>query len=148
MNQSLIYHGGGYGGGGGFPAGGGSVINPFIAFNSSEGNSSTTSATFVNKCTLNFSATSGVRYRIDFYGEIEVPADEDGEIQGTVGGTQVVFCHFRNLPYATRWSQMNGAFYIDSTLTGTVTVNIDYRSGYGAGNKTIRRARILVTRVD
>lgn len=148
MNQTRIYHGGGAGSGGGFGGGGGAVINQFIAFGSSEVQSPTTNMAFQNKLSVPFVATLGVRYKIEFYGEIQVPADEDGEIQGTVNGTQVCFSHFRDPPFATRWDSMNSSFWIDTTLNGAVTVNIDWRNGFGAAAKIIRRARILVTRVD
>lgn len=144
--QSLIYHGGSAVKKG-WPTTA-AAITQYIADGASEGNSSTTSAVFQNKLSVPFVATLGVRYKITFYAEIEVPADEDGEIQGTVNGTQYVFCHFKNLPFATRWSQMNGGHYLSTTLNGAITVNIDWRNGFGGGNKTIRRARILVVRID
>lgn len=114
---------------------------------SSEGVSGTTSATWQNKLLVSFTATLGVRYQIHTYLEVEVPADEDGEAQVTINTVEYMFMHFKNLPYATRWSQMNGAFYQSNALNGNQDIRINWRSGYGAGTKNIRRARILVTRV-
>lgn len=148
MNRASIYHGGGFGGCGGFGSAGGAVATHYIASGASEAESSTTSGTFVNKLTVNFAATAGIRYLIHAYCEIGGVADEDVEAQMTINATQYAFAHFKNPPYATRYCQFEGTFYESNALSGAQAVTLDYRSGYGAGLKYIRRARILVTRID
>lgn len=147
MNQAAIYHGGGMGGGGGFGSGG-AVATHYINSGASEAESSTTSAVMVNKLTVNFAATAGIRYLIQAYCEIGAVADEDVEAELTINGTQYAFAHFKNPPYATRYCQFEGTFYESNALAGAVAVALNWRSGYGAGLKYIRRARILVTRID
>lgn len=130
----------------GWPALASGPVLIYVADGSSEGSSGTTSATWVNKLLVSFTATNGVRYHIHTYLELEVPADEDGEAQVTLNTVEIMFMHFKNLPYATRWSQMNGAFYQSNALSGNQDVRINWRSGYGAGTKNIRRARILIAK--
>ncbi|NIV10541.1 MAG: hypothetical protein GWN62_04360 [Aliifodinibius sp.] len=137
----------GWGGTGyrGWPiATGGSAIC-YVADGSSEGVSGTTSGTFVQKLLVSFTAVLGVRYHIHSYLELEAPDDEDVEGEVTINTVQYAFCHFKNYPYATRWSQMNGAFYQSNALSGNQDIRINWRNGFGAGTKNIRRARILVT---
>lgn len=122
---------------------------PFIASGTAEGESYTTSATFQQKLRVTFTATTGTRYLIQWYFEMYAYDDEDCEVQVELNDTtQIGFAHFKNLPYAARWAQCNGGMYFSTTLNGTINVDIDWRNGYGSGNKGIRRARIFVTRVD
>jgi hypothetical protein len=122
---------------------------PYIASGVSEGESYTASSTWVQKLRVSFSATLGVRYLIQWYFEMWATSDEDAEVQVELNDTtQIAFSHFKNQPYADRWAQCNGGLYFSTTLDGTTDIDIDYRNGYGAGNKGIRRARIIVTRVD
>jgi hypothetical protein len=116
----------------------------YVASGESEAVSGTTDSAFQQKLLVNFTATLGVRYIIHTYCEIESPADEDAEAQVTINTVEQMFMHFKNLPYATRWAQMNGAFYHSNNLNGSQDVRINWRNGYGAGTKNIRRARILV----
>lgn len=115
-----------------------------VASDTSESESVTTSSSWVNKLTVVFPATLGKMYMINSYCEIGSVADEDVEGRLAVSGVEQAFAHFKNQPYAERWSQMNGAFYLSDALTGNITVTIDYRNGYGAGNKKIRRARLAI----
>lgn len=148
MNQANIYHGGGFGGCGGFPATGPLPLTRFVNSASSEGTSGTTSATFQLKTSLSFTAVTGTKYLIQGYCEIEAPADEDTEAQLTIGGTEYCFSHWRNPPYATRWYSWNTGWYYSNALNGSITVAINWRNGYGAGTKNIRRARLIVLIVD
>lgn len=122
---------------------------PYIASGVSEAASYTASSSWVQKLRVSFSATLGVRYLIQWYFEMWATADEDAEVQVELNDTtQIGFAHFKNLPYSDRWAQCNGGMYFSTVLSGTTNIDIDYRNGYGAGNKGIRRARIFVTRVD
>jgi len=122
---------------------------PWVAEGTSEGESYSTNPVYIQKLRVSFSATLGVRYRIEWYFEIYSPADEDIVAQVELNDTtQIAKSWFRNGPYASRWAQCNGGLYFSDTLSGTVTVDIDYQNAYGFGSKGIRRARILVTRVD
>jgi hypothetical protein len=116
----------------------------------SEAESSTTSTDWQEKLTVSFTATLGVRYRIDYTFEINAYQEED--VDGRVEiNNSLIICerHFKNFsPYSTLWGEGCGGFYITDSLSGAVTVDIDYKNGYGTGAKIIRRARLLVTRVD
>lgn len=146
---SKIYHGGGVSKSG-FPASSTPAppVTYLIASGVSEADSITTDMAYVNKLTVNFVATLGVMYLINAYCELNSVADEDVESQMTINGTEYLFAHFKNQPYATRWCQWEGGFYFSDALNGAQEVKINWRNGYGAGNKTIRRARIIVTRID
>lgn len=146
---SRIYHGGSASGGSGYSGSGAApAITPFITYGNSEAESTTVDMAFVNKLTVSFVATLGVRYKIDYYCEVFSAADEDVEAQVTINTVECSFAHFKNAPYADRWAQFNGGFCFHDNLNGAVDVEINFRSGYGAGDKKIRRARILITRVD
>ena len=129
----------------GWPNLGGASGMCYVASGSSEGVSGTTNAAFQQKLLVSFTATSGIRYHIHGYLEIECPADEDGEAELTINTVQQGFMHFKNLPYAVRWAQMNGCFYQSNALSGNQDVRLNWRNGYGAGTKNIRRARLLIT---
>lgn len=129
----------------GWPSSGSSTGMCYVTSGSSEGVSGTTNAAFQQKLLVSFTATLGIRYHIHGYLELECPADEDGEAELTINTVQQCFMHFKNLPYATRWAQMNGCFYQSNALSGNQDVRINWRNGYGAGTKNIRRARILIT---
>ncbi len=148
MNQASIYHGGGFGGCGGFNNPGGGPLTRFVNAASSEGVSGTTSAVFQLKINLNFTAVLTTKYLIQGYCELESPADEDAEAQLTIGGVEYCFSHWRNPPYATRWYSWNTGWYYSNALNGSTTVAINWRNGFGAGTKNIRRARIIVLIVD
>lgn len=117
----------------------------YVNSGSSEADSNTTSGTFQQKLLVSFTATLGVRYHIHGYCEIFAQDDQDVEAELTINTVQYCFSHFKNPPYADRWAQFNGAFYQDNTLNGNQDVRINWRNGYGAGAKYIRRARILIT---
>jgi len=138
----------GWGGTGyrGWPiASGGAGSMCYVNSGESEGVSGTTSATFQLKLLVSFTAVLGVRYYIHTYCEVESPADEDAEGQVTINTVEQMFMHFKNLPFATRWSQMNGALYQSNALSGNQDIRINWRNGFGGGTKNIRRARILIT---
>ena len=125
------------------------MIYPYIVDGASEGESYTTSVTFVQKLRVSFTAVLGVRYRIDYNLETFCQDEEDVKAQVQLNdSTDIGFHHFRNGPYADRWSQMNSGFYISDALSGNIDVDIDWRNAYGSGAKGIRRARVIVTRVD
>lgn len=109
-----------------------------------EGEHETTSDVMVEAIDLDIVATMGLIYIVNFYGEIYAPADEDVEIEATINGFQHSFGHFKNQPYDARWAQMNGGFWLDNEQGGPTNLAINFRSGYGAGIKKIRRTRILV----
>lgn len=122
---------------------------PFIAYGDSEAASYTTSASWQQKLRVSFTATLGVQYKITWYFEMYAVADEDVEVQVELDDTnQVAESKFRNPPFANRWAQCNGGFYFADNLSGNVDVDIDYKSGFGVGQKGIRRARLIITRVD
>jgi hypothetical protein len=127
---------------------------PFVAYDENEAELMYTTMTYTERLKVTFTAVAGVYYRIDYSFELFCTADEDNEAQCTVeigggGQTEIGFSHFKNAPYADRWSQMpSGMKYYLGTLTGTIDVRLNYRNGYGAGDKGIRRARIAITRVD
>lgn len=125
------------------------VYYPFIAYGTSEGESFTTSATFVEKLRVDFTATLGVKYRIDYTFENYKVADEDVRSRVQINDTNTI-CEsdWKNQPYADRWNTGTGGFYLSDTLSGATHVDIDWRNKYGTGDAGIRRARILVTRVD
>lgn len=109
-----------------------------------EGEHETDSATMVQAISLSIPAVVGVLYIVNFYGEIYAPADEDVEIEAAVNGAQHSFGHFKNQPYDARWAQMNGGFWLDNEQGDPMVCTINFRNGYGAGIKKIRRTRILV----
>jgi hypothetical protein len=146
---SKIYHGGGIGKGG-FPASSTPAppITHYVASGESEGESITTNVDFVNKLTVTFNATLGVRYMIQACCEIGAVQDEDVKVQLTINGTEYMTGLLKNFPYTTGYGQWNGSFYQSNTLTGAQEIKINWRNAYGAGNKYIKRARILITRID
>ncbi len=147
MTTSNIYHGGSSCKKG-WTGGGGGGVGQYINYGSSEGVSTTTNAAWQNKLLVSFTAVLGVRYKIEGYCEIFAVADEDVEAELTINTVRYAFSHFKNPLYADRWTQWNGCFYVDNTLTGNQDVRINWRSGFGGGNKSIQRARILITRLD
>jgi hypothetical protein len=122
--------------------------SPYVADGSSEGESSTTSGTYQQKLRVTTpSLTSGVRYKIEYQFETGVTADSDIAFRVQLDNTTTI-CEgvFKNHPYATRYEIQSG-FYFSTTLSGVVDIDVDYYLGYGS-TAYIRRARILVTRVD
>lgn len=117
----------------------------YVNSGSSEGVSTTTNAAFQNKLLVSFTATNGVRYWIQGYCEIFAVADEDVEAELTINTVQYCFSHFKNPLYADRWAQWNTGWYESNALSGNQDIRINWRNGFGAGNKSIRRARILIT---
>lgn len=145
---SKIYHGGGIGGGNGYQSGGAAPVTSYYVIDgASEAESITTNAVFQQKLLVSFAATLGVRYKIEGYCELGAAADEDAEAELTINTVQYCFAHYKNLPYATRYCQFEGCFYISNALTGNQDIRLNWRNGYGAGDKYIRRARILVTKL-
>lgn len=123
-----------------------SWVSHYVNSGTSEAESSTTSGTYQTKLTVTQTYTSGVRYRIDYQFEIGATGDADADYRVTVGGTTVMEGIFRNYPYATRYMAVSG-FYFSTTLSGSVSTLVQYNMGYG-GTAYIRRARVLVARVD
>lgn len=125
-------------------------FDPYVAHNTAESQQSTSSATYVQMLRCTFTAETDVRYKIEFYFEMNAPVDEDADAQVQINDTDTI-CEacFKNFsPYTERWNDGTGGHYITDSLSGTVNVDIDFKSGYGAGTKYIRRCRILVTRCD
>lgn len=126
----------------------GSVLSAaYITDGASEGESSTTSGTFQQKLLVSFTATNGVRYKIDAYAECNAPADQDVEWQLTINGTEYCFGYHKSHSYAATWNKWNAGFYVSNSLSGTIDLKINWRNSYGANAKIIRRARILVTQI-
>lgn len=121
----------------------------YVNSGASEAESSTTSSSFQQKLRVTFTATSGVRYLIMWYFELGKAADEDCEGRVQLNDTTTICTpYFKNLPYATRYNDGCGGFYLSSSLSGTVNVDADYRAAYGAGSAYIRAARLSVYRVN
>jgi hypothetical protein len=123
---------------------------PYIADAADETESSTTSSDWVQKVRCTFTATSGARYKIEWYFEQNSYMEEDIDSRVQINDTTTI-CegHFKNFSaYTELWEENVGGFYITTGLSGTVNVDIDFKSGYGTNAKKIRRARILITRID
>jgi hypothetical protein len=125
---------------------------PYIAYAVDESQTNITTETWQQKLRCTFTATAGVRYRIDFYFELNAYQDEDVEAQVQINDAAVIPTiaehHFKSSPYSSLWNCGDGGFFVTDALSGTVNVDIDFQNGYGTHTKSIRRARILVTRVD
>jgi hypothetical protein len=125
---------------------------PFIAYGVSESQSDITTETWTQKLRVTFDATLDVRYRIDFYFELNAYQDEDVEARVQINDAAVIPTiaehHFKSSQYSSLWNCGDGGFFVTDALSGTVNIDIDFQNGYGSNTKSIRRARILVTRVD
>lgn len=122
---------------------------PYIASGSDDTETTFTSASWAQKLRVSFDATSGVRYLIQWYFEMNAYTGED--IDGRVqlnDTTDLAEVHFKSSDYSTLWNGGDGGMFFSDSLSGTQNIDIDYKSGYGSNDKKIRRARILITRVD
>jgi hypothetical protein len=122
---------------------------PYIASGSDETETTFTTTDWTQKLRVSFSATLGVRYLIQWYFEMNAYTGEDIDARVQLNDTtDIAVVHFKSSDYSTLWNGGDGGMYFSDSLSGTIDVDIDYKNGYGANDKKIRRARILVTRVD
>jgi hypothetical protein len=122
---------------------------PFVASGSDDTETTFTTTDWTQKLRVTFTATTGVRYLIQWYFEMNAyqGQDIDGRVQ--INDTiDIAVVHFKATDYSTVWNGGDGGLYFSTALSGTVNVDIDYKNGYGANDKKIRRARIFITRVD
>lgn len=119
----------------------------YIVDGSSEDQSDNT-GDWQQKLRVSFAATAGYRYKIEWYYELGKGADEDAEGRTQINDlTEIEFSHFKNQPFSFRWNEGCAGYYITTDLDGPVNVDIDFKNGYGETAATIRRARLLVTRL-
>jgi hypothetical protein len=125
---------------------------PYIAYAVDESQSDLTTASWTQKLRCTFTATSGVRYKVEWYFELFASQGEDVEGRVQLNDAAIVPTlaehHFKSSDYSGLWNCGDGGFFISDALSGTVNIDIDFQSGYGSNTKSIRRARILITRVD
>lgn len=127
----------------------GNLPMAYIASGASESESSTTSSSFQQKLSVTFTATSGIRYVIFYSMEIGKAADEDVEGRMQLNDTTTIAQpYYKNPPYATRYAGVEGGHYVSDSLSGTINVDMDWRNAYGSGAAYIRRARIVVLKVN
>lgn len=113
---------------------------------SSDGQSTTTSTTFVTKLTLTTSSLPLGKYRVGFSCEYSNEDDSLTSVQVTVDGT----AHAIPTGYPwddTEWHAGSGFFYLDA-ISGAKTIKIEYKTESGTKDAYIRRARLEIWRIS
>jgi len=144
-NQSMPIHDhSGDEGSGGFVGGG------FHKYNSSEGESSTSSATPQQKVRLTASSAPSGRYRIDYSYEMTMDDDKNSEFnaQVQINDTDTIHDWDSTHPDPKNdkgWMPFSG-FYEGAISNGDINIDLDYWD-VGTTGVSIRRARLSIDRI-
>ena len=126
--------------------GGEGVFGSERGYAASEGESSTTSTSPVEKVSLTKTGLTSGQYHIEWSAEFERISDKNSEFNARVQiNDTTTIAEIYDEKAKNGWAPMAGMY--EGTLSGDVDIDMDYWDSDGADGVGIRRARISIWRV-